>query len=273
MKKLLFVPVILCLFLSFTGCKKNKQYDLTPDINVADDIVLSESAYNHATENLLLALADPALHSVFHSVIDSAFVVFDTAENEYIFNYTSKLCPDSVVRYGKIEMYVFGSLPDTGTIFKIYFQNFMEYQHLITGRDSVVYKGTDGSGKMVFRNYIIYGVIHKDLELIDWNSTNNFMVDPSLFQPGHTLDYYITGQAYGTSSKGHTFTAKINDSLIHQQTCPWILSGTIDLHIPGADVENGTIDFIVGDGCTNKLKYDFEGNIYYLWNDHTYLSN
>jgi len=273
MKHRLQIPLFLLILLLSGGCKKNSEADLSPDLNVADDVVIAESAYNHAVENLLRALADPVLNSTCHSVIDSANVVYVPGDNKYIFYFISKMSPDSVIRNGTVEMYRTGNLSDTGTFFRIFFQNLVEYRNLITGYDSVVYRGIDDHGKMVFVNYITEGVIHKMLELITWTSTNSFRVDPVLFQSGNVLNYYINGIAAGTSSKGHDFTAEIGDSLIYADPCPWIGQGTIRLKIPGADISTGFVDFITGDGCTNRIKYDFEGNYFYLWNDNVYLVN
>jgi hypothetical protein len=84
--------------------------------------------------------------------------------------------------------------------------------------------------------------------------------------------FQMTGIFSGISSGNYGFSGEL-DSLADNLNCPWILDGTIRLIIPGADYTSGTIDFISNDGCSNKMQYNFEGNIIYLRNNAQYLKN
>lgn len=264
---------LLLILGAAVSCQKDREYNLSPSVNVANDVVLSGQAFTHPFRMVLKAVNDPVLAVNFVDTIDKALVTWDTAENKYKFVYFSVLCPDSVVRYGSFEAYLSGPIGDPGTLIRIFFPNYLEDSHLIDGWDSIVNDGPDQQGRLVFANYILNGLIHKDSLIIRWDATYRYLVDPAMLAPGADVTYCIRGEAEGISSKGYPFSATIRDSLVTTFSCPWILSGTIDLLIPVADIQTGTIDYLPGDGCTNRIKYDFEGNIYYIRQNHEYLGN
>jgi hypothetical protein len=265
----ILLPVVLLLF----SCQKNRQVDLNPNVNVANDIVISETAYNHAFRMVLKAVTDLALTGGSHVLIDSASVTWDTTAHRIQFVYNYKKCPDSVLRFGTFAALLSGQATAPGSTVSIVFLNYSENLFPVTGSDSVVNEGVGPDGKLSFADYITGGEIRKDTMVIRWNSVNRFRMDPSALVPGNDVSYYITGDAHGQSSRGYSFTASVHDSLTGQFSCPWISGGTIALSVPGADVETGVIDYLAGDGCTDKLRYDFEGNIYYLWSSGKYLVN
>jgi hypothetical protein len=84
--------------------------------------------------------------------------------------------------------------------------------------------------------------------------------------------FLMNGNCEGISSNGFRFSA-VFDSLTDNINCPWILDGLIHLTIPDGGYTSGTVDYITNDGCSNKMKYDFEGSIFYLWKNPQYLKN
>ena len=93
--------------------------------------------------------------------------------------------------------------------------------------------------------------------------TGRFAVDSAKALTASDLSWYQTGTLEGKSSKGNIFSATIRDSVVSTLSCPWIRSGIIDLTVAGADITNGTIDYIDDGNCNEQTIYNFGGTEYH----------
>jgi len=257
------------------SCHKNTEVDLKPNMNVANDVVISECAYKYIFNMIVKAQINPALKANHVTWIDSAWVSYNTSESEFVFEFSGKMCQDSVQRSGKFEAEFDSSFLKPGSTTMVLFDNYYDGTNRIDGTDSIVYNGITTGKRMVFTNYIEHGTILKgsaNYTTITWSSERQFSTDANSFaQPGNII-FLMEGTCTGISSKDYSFSATL-DTLTDNINCPWILGGIIHLSIPGSGYTTGTVDFITNDGCSNKMKYTFEGNTFYLWKNPQYLKN
>jgi hypothetical protein len=128
---------------------------------------------------------------------------------------------------------------------------------------------------MAFTDYVKHAEIVKGTAknaVISWTSETHFITNSNAFTQPADINFLMSGTCGGISSADWGFTASF-DSLNNNIDCPWILDGLINLTIPGDGYTTGTVDFITNDGCSNKMKYNFQGSIIYLWKDDKYLRN
>lgn len=246
-----------------------------PNVNVSNDIVIAQSSYTWAFNLLIKARLDPVLTATGYSVIDNANVTFDAAAGEYYFDYFTVKCSDSVVRTGRIHAKLTGDLLQQGSFCHIFFQNYSEDYQAINGNDSIYNKGVNASNLMVFDDVISNGLIsiYPGNGAITFNAVNQFKTNSTSLAGGQDILFLITGSSSGLSSGNYAFTASVRDSLLDSFSCPWIKGGIIDVHVPGVDVTDCTIDFIAGDGCSQLLYYYINGILIKLLKNKDYLKN
>lgn len=275
MKRLvLFLAVIVCL-MGVDACKKNKETDLRPNLNAANDIMLAQRPFINAFNMLIKAALDPDLQSNYHAIIDSASVILDPGKKIYTFNYYGKLCPDSVVRAGSFQAILDTTLFFPGTTVKIIFISLLEDIHSVSGNDSLRFDGPGQGGELVFKNFISDAVITKDtIRIIKWEGNFTFIADPTIISQGtKNAIVRIEGSGQGTSSMGYMFYSSIANPLQDSLSCPWIKDGLISFYLPDGECKNGAIEFMAKTACNNRINYDFDGTVYHWWLKEKFLVN
>lgn len=262
--------------LCFTySCMKNKSIDLNPDVNVANDVILSVSTYNVVFNLLIKARLDTSLAKHGHAFIDSAYTTYDSVKQEYDFDFYSAKSPDSVQRSGQIAVVVSGDILQMGSYAKVFFLNYYEDYGKVGGTDSITNQGVNTFGQMVFSDNVSDGFIEKIVGggTIRVKITSTYKTLASSLIPGNDILFLIHGNMSGLSSKGHTFSASVRDSLQDSFSCPWIKGGILDVQVPDADITEGYIDFVSGDGCSNVIWYYFDTSEFKVCKNQFYLKN
>ena len=90
---------------------------------------------------------------------------------------------------------------------------------------------------------------------------------------GNDILFLVQGNISGLSSKGYTFSASIRDTLQDSFRCPWFKGGIIDVHVSDAEIGEGYIDFVTGDGCSDVIWYYFNTSEFKVWKNQYYLRN
>lgn len=269
----LFLYLLVLVFM--VSCHKNKEVDLKPDVNVANDVVIAECAFKYIFNMIVKAQTDQALQANHVDWIDSAWVIYNPNQNEFIFEYSEKMCQDSVRRNGKFEAKFDSGFLRPGSKTMVLFESYYDGNESIHGMDSIVNNGIASGNRMVFTNYVKNGMILKGLAnnaVITWSSETQFITNANSFNQPGDITFLMGGTCEGISSKDYSFSATL-DSLMYIINCPWILAGKIHLSIPGAEYSTGIVDFIPNDGCSNKMIYTFEGSTFILWKNPQYLKN
>jgi len=273
MKNLVIFLFGLALLFAGTACKKNQSYDLKPNLNVANDNILSHRPFINVFNMIVKASRDSALQQQHHSLIDSASVTLSPDNKKLTFIYSGTLCPDSVRRKGGFEVVLDTSFFVEGTKAFVTFKNYFEDSHYIIASDSMIFSNSTSDSKMVYTNYISDALITKDsLRVIHWNGLITFTLPPEILQNGNNpVQIEVNGSATGISSMGYGFRSTITSSLLEYLDCPWILDGKMELFIPDAVIRGGTIGFISKTTCNNLIDYDFEGTVYHWRISEPYL--
>ena len=263
------------LFLSslfIFSCKKNKEIDLQPDVSAANGYVAIEDEMKYVFDMLVKAQKDDLLWSSGHSHIDSAWVTAEISQHKLFFDYNS-ICPDSIVRNGRIEATLSGPLFLKGTIISVIFLEYHVDVNKYEGTDTIKNLGVNTSGQWIFSasmnngkiiQYIITGSINYQVQ-------NQFLVDSVSVLSGNDFSYLIKGSVSGICSTGNAFEGLIRDSLTSRLSCHWIDSGVTKIKVTAANYTEGTIDFIKDDGCSEKMIYNFGNNIFYVLKLKRYL--
>jgi len=275
MKKIsiFLLGVILLLFLQF--CRKNNSVDLNPNVNVANDVIHSISSYSVVFNLLIKARLDSSLTKYGHAYIDSSYITYDSSKMEYDFNFYSVISPDSIQRSGWIEVLVSGDLLQKGSYARVHFKSYYEDYGKVDGLDSIVNEGVNASGQLVFSVNLSHGSINKAIGggTISVGMNCEYKTSSSSLFSGQDILFLVQGNISGHSSKGYTFSASIRDTLQDSFSCPWIKGGIFDVKIPDAEIQDGYIDFVFGDGCSDVIWYYFSTSDFKVWNNKIYLKN
>ncbi|MEI6454693.1 MAG: hypothetical protein WCO93_00255 [bacterium] len=273
MKCLLLYSLSISLLFTAVSCSKNKETDLKPILNAANDIILVQRPFIFAFNLLVKASLDSALQANYHANIDSSAVVLNPGKKKYTFSFTGKLCPDSVIRFGYIQAILDTNLFIPGSKVKIVFNYYSEDSHGITADDSLLNEGPLPGGELIFKNMLSGVSISKDITRnIKWEGSFNFHVQSDIIYHG-TKKAVITvdGSGQGTSSMGYLFYSSIASSLRDSLDCPWPKDGIINFYMPEVEPKNGSIEFMAKKSCNNHINYNFDGVLYEGWISDKYL--
>ncbi len=273
-KNLILLLGIILLFFS-QSCRKNNSIDLNPNVNVSNDVIISISSYTAVFNLLMKARLDTSLAMYGDVWIDNAYITYDSLKMEYDFNFYSIKSPDSVRRSGRIAVLVSGDILQKGSYARVFFQNYLEDYGKVDGIDSITNEGVNAFGQVVFSDNLSHGSITKFIGggTISVDITSKYKTPASSLVSGMDILFLVEGNISGLSSKGHTFSASIRDTLQDSFSCPWIKGGIIDVHIPEAEIPDGYIDFVADDGCSDVIWYYFNTSEFKVWKNQFYLKN
>jgi hypothetical protein len=268
------------LFVLFQGCKKisNCETDLRPSLNVANDIVWSQSEFRYVFNMILRAQGDSLLHSNYLTVIDSALVAYKPFEHKYSFRFTGLISCDSIRRCGRMEVVSDRDLLETGSVTTVTFIDFDdESGTFVSCVDSIVFRGPDAFNNLIFTSRVTNATLLKYLcDTVSSNlhisSETELKIPSTAFANINTAEYTVKGSCSGFSSRGYSFEAQF-DTLESRVNCPWFSGGMIYFSVVGIPIPTGQITFISSDGCSNRINYDFEGNEYRWYLNPGHLRN
>ena len=274
MKKFYLLLSLFILMLPHYSCKKNTSCDLNPNVNSSNDVILSLSSYTTIFNLIIKARLDSSITHLGYGAVEGAQVLYNSTLNEYQFLFNN-LCPDSVLRSGVINVKVTGDLLQQGSFARVYFENYYEDFGKVNGTDSIANEGVNSSGQMVWSMHVSGGNINKaygggEISL-DINAT--FKVAVNDLSYGSDIVFLVKGNMAGISSKGYEFHASVRDTLRDSFSCPWIKDGIVDLHIPGSEIPDGTINFMSESGCSDVFWYYFGNSSFRIHKNKEFLKN
>jgi hypothetical protein len=264
MNKGIFFPLLILVMLLFS-CGKNTETNLTVYLNVADNIVIAETVYDYPVRIMLMALKDSSLSKHHFAFFDSVYVLATPDINHLTFNFLGKVGPDTIYRSGTIYMITDGDPVVPGNRIILRFDKYFEDDHFILGQDTIVTERVSGNW-IIFANNLHNGLLlHADSTATQYSKSRKIWVDASSWQTGSkSFRYFIKGSAMGLTTLGFSFSCETEDSLVLNASCPWILSGKLSMISPALEINPSQIDFIEGDNCNDRIRYNFFGNIYYV---------
>jgi hypothetical protein len=168
-----------------------------------------------------------------------------------------------------------GDILQKGACAKVFFQTYYEDYGKVEGIDSITNDGVNAFSQVVFSDHISQGTIDKFLGdgtiTADINCT--YKTIASSLVSAQNILFLVQGNLSGISSKGHTFSATIRDTLLDSFNCPWIKGGLIDVHVADAEVPDGYIDFVCTDGCSDEIWYYFNDCSFKIRKNQFYLKH
>ncbi|MCX6251345.1 MAG: hypothetical protein NTX61_11410 [Bacteroidetes bacterium] len=280
MKRISTLFFICSLFAIFISCTKNKnsETDLRANLNVANEIVWSQSEFRFIFNMIIRSQNDSLLQASHLAVIDSALVGYKPSQHKYSFCFTGSMCSDSIHRFGRFEAVSDTCFLVPGSVTTV---NFIDYYdecgEFLGFTDSIIFTGTNESNNLVFIQRIKNGMLLKYLSdsvssIVNLNSETELKISSAGFNNTEVASFLMKGICSGTSSRGHSFQAYF-DTLENNVMCPWFTKGIIHFSIKNAAIPTGIISFISSDGCNNRINYDFEGNDYHWTNNPGHLRN
>lgn len=261
------MAVIAIATICLMSCRKNESIDLNPNLNTANDLIIAQRPVAFAFRMLVRAIHDEELQQSYHSSFDGASVLLNPQTNTYCFYFLNETGPDSVLRYGRVDMTLSGDFYTTGTTISITFVDYAEDGMSVTGDDSLVNAGMTNDS-LLFVNTVKEGIVHKDtMGVIRFSSRLEYRVPVSA--PGYPLQSLImlTGTTEGISSKGHSFSADVKTPVafpVYTSRCAWPRQGKIMVVVPDGEIMNSDIRFPALTSCNDSVYYDF-GSTTYQW--------
>lgn len=270
----IFAFVILSfLTLSLTSCidDTNDEVDYNPNVLSSKDYVFAEDALFEVVNAFLKGIHDTSVIQYGYGFIDYCDVSWIPAENKMRFGYgdVDRFCEDGKFRRGTFYARFNGPVFEQGTRAEITTDSLFVNNNLLECSASIEHIGPGNDGHIVYRLQVtdsriilpdttgLFTVsLMTDFEMswIEGSSTPSIHED-DLFQ--------VEGSAEGTSGNGYSFQLSISAPLENFIDCYWISSGYSQMTVSSARYPEGDIDYIVDDGCFNK--------VYFYVNDNTFF--
>lgn len=268
MKKIAFFSIMLVLSIAILSSCKKKEEEETP-----------KDSFLAAQEN---ALAQNLYDDVFKQVDNSSRIVDDSCDGTKAglesllvscatvtiapfdavtwpktvtvdFGTTNCTGTDGRTRRGKLIYTVSTWYRDSGCTIVVTPQNFYINDHKVEGTKTIVNKGRDNDGYLVYQVTVVNALITKpDGTTFTWNTSrlHKWVAgETTLLNPWDDV-YLITGTANGVASDGGAFSIVINTALDVAVDCKWIRAGVLTLtteQFPNGIVVN------YGDGTCDAL--------------------
>jgi len=282
-----FLPLLPLLLVTIlfllTTCDKigSKEYDYNPNRNIAIDHVRTENIFKDVFNLIFRSLSDSVLLKTGTNVIDGASVRLDTLpEVTLIIDYGwGTICQESQrCRAGKITTILSGSFFNEGTIADISFDTLFAQSEILypdvgfmlfkigAEKNMIINLGRDNDNRMVFENNIENATVTDSIpRTFTMNSSKTFIWTSGTSTTWNTDDdvFEISGNSSGVSSDGVTVETEIVDPLLNRFNCHWIVSGTYQFNTPTIEFKNGIVDFIITDGCNNKVNFIYDDVVMY----------
>ena len=261
-----------CIFFGlFYACTKDNSSANSSDneTQTATDNLLAESIANDVTtvsaqseDNGTSGSYGTSSVNLLLSPCATVIIDYTSTPNRLTIDYgnTNCLCLDGKYRRGKILVAYTGFYRDSASVHTIGFNNYYVNDYKVEGTQTVVNKGHNAAGNLVFS-------VKTNGSLIDTaGRTLTFKSDRMReWIAGEATDglnqwqddvYSITGTASGTDFSGEAYTAEIKSPLVFSLSCQWIEAGKFDFKPQGELTR--TIDFGSGN-CDNKASVSIAG--------------
>ncbi len=155
-------------------------------------------------------------------------------------------------RSGKIHVTLSAWWKNEGSLREISFDDFHFDGYKLEGTKTILNKGLNDDGNMVFEKKLTDGKItYEDGTSMSWSCTK----EAEQIEGGGTFLFFddvwsVTGSGSGVNIDGNNFKMTITSPLIYKNGCFYPVSGVITIEADGEEIK--TIDY--GDGeCDNKI--------------------
>jgi hypothetical protein len=270
-KRIIFLPALLLVFW-LTSCKdKTNEVDYNPNVSSAKDYIRAEDAVLEIVNSFFKGVYDTAVINHGYDYIDACSVRMYPDQDSMIYNYgtVDRLCQDDKFRRGHFDVKFTGNIFDVGVTANIITDSLLVDDLPIETNMLITNLGLNSDNLQEYNLQVTSSCIYlPDTNITNYTSvTTNFIL---LWEEGwqtpeiHEDDIFlISGNASGLSKDQIDFSISIQEPLVNQLDCWWISSGTSQITVPTAEFPDGTIDYILEDGCHNEMNFYFNDNLFY----------
>ena len=249
------LPLALLINFMFTSCEVDKDDNLT-DEQVAQQMIISSE--DHATaEDLFQHVEDEVDEAIEKSGGGNGCptVTADPDWQTYPRTVTIDFgdgCegPYGRSRKGKIAVEITDNILNANASRTASFDDFYIDEIKIEGARTWTNLGYDDEGNISLSRTVVDGkIIYPNGESAEWESDGVITQTEGGNTPFNFLDniFEITGTASGVNREGQAFTANIDEALIKDKICPWIVSGVLSL-----TVDNVNVSLDYGEGTCDR---------------------
>jgi hypothetical protein len=253
----------------------NEEVDYNPNVLSSKDYVYSEDAILEVMNAFFKGIHDTNVVENGYGYIDNCDVVYIAGEQRLSFGYgdVDRYCQDDKFRRGSFVVNFSGPMFDPGVVGTLQTDSLLVNSNLVDCTILIENMGTGNNGLLVYSVRVTSSLIQipdtstyrtttmQTEYLMEWSQGSS--------TPGiHEDDIYrISGTASGISSYGHEYSLEITSLLENAIDCFWISQGNSRITVPGATIVDGEIDYIISDGCFNKVYFFFNENQFFDYID------
>ncbi len=224
-----------CILL-YWGCANS---DTNPDYNYgqAADNALAENLYEDAGDwsDISMEFDFPKstqIDTVYKGTCVSSTLDTTVTPHKLIINFgtINCKCDDNKYRRGKIIVTYSGKYFQQGTVVIDSFANYYVNDNKILGTRTITNKGRNEANHMYW-DLIVAGqvITSKNGGAITWNCERTREWIAGEGQTHANWEFGITGTSNGSRNGALSYTGTITQQLIRKGSCPWIVSGLIDI--------------------------------------------
>jgi len=270
-KRIILLPVLL-LVLCLTSCKdKTHEVDYNPNVSSSKDYIRAEDAVLEIVNAFFKGVNDTAVNNNGYAYIDACSVRMYPEQDSMNFNYgaVDRLCQDNKFRRGHFDVKFTGNIFDVGVTANIVTDSLLVDDMPVEATILITNLGLNNDNLQEYTLQVTSSRIYlPDTNITNYTSiTTNFTM---LWEEGwqtpeiHEDDIFLmSGNASGLSKNLIDFSVSIQEPLVNQLDCWWISSGISLINVPAAEFPDGTIDYILEDGCFNEMHFYFNENLFY----------
>ncbi len=246
MKKfnILFFSVIFIFITGFifSSCQKNQQSTNEP--TYSSDEFLAQSIFTNSTDigneayNVVNFFKSSAAETNYLGGCST--ITLDTNARPRVltidFGNTNCKGKDGRYRRGKILISFNGPYWKPGTVITYRFDNYFVNDNKISGSKSIINRGLNKKGHLIFTTEVIGVITKKDNGgTISWTSKFIREWARGMTTPKDRKDdvFLITGTSYGVRANGVAWESKIVKPLVKILSCKYFVAGTVNIKIQG----------------------------------------
>jgi hypothetical protein len=272
MKNNIIILLLLLPMLWWNSCKTgSSEIDYNPDVLSSKDYIRAEDAILEIVNSFFKGINDTLVVKYGYGFIDACDVTYYPSQNLIIYAYgnVNRMCQDNKFRRGLFNANFSGPVFQEGVTATIVTDSLFVDDYPVEATIEIQNLGLNGE------NFPEYSLI-VDTSLImlpDTSKINGISLktdflmiwlEGSQTPPIHEDDLFqISGTTAGISTDGYPFTTTVMDPLYDYVDCFWISQGINQITVPSAEFPSGEIDYIIDDGCFNKVYFYFNDNLFY----------
>ena len=249
-----FIAVALIMGLLFTSCQKEQEEQLTDEQETEQMIISSE---DHATADNLYQDVEDRVDEAIQTRGNGMTCPTVTADpNWQTYPRTVTIdfgdgCEgvDGRTRKGQIVVEVTDNILNVDAMRRATLVGFSVDGIQIEGSRTWKNVGYDAEGNITLSRRVTNAKItYLDGDVAEWESDGLLTQTAGGATPFNFFDnvFEITGTASGINRHGHAFTVTIDEALVKDKVCPWLVSGILSLTVDNVEVSldygNGNCD-------------------------------